>query len=91
MAFIDFIRSNFSIEIKTRSFIRSNLVGLLLGLLILIDVEVSELIAVLGDGDDAQPIAELVLLQELLGQVLQVSMMKTKRQKLNINLLESGC
>ncbi len=50
----------------------NNLFGLL-SLLVLIDVEVSQLVGVLAVGNDTEPIAELVLLQELLGQVLQVS------------------
>ena len=59
----------------------SNLVGLLLSIFILIDVEVSELIAVLADGNDTQPIAELELLQKSLGQVLQVSIENEKKKK----------
>ena len=52
----------------------------LLGILILIvrflvvDLEVSELIAVLGVGHNTEPVPEVVLLQVLLGEVLQVSL-----------------
>lgn len=41
---------------------------------ILVDVEVTELIGVLVRGDDVEPVTKLVLLQELLSQVLQVSL-----------------
>ena len=52
----------------------------LLGILILIvrflvvDLEVSELVAVLGVGNHTQPVSQVVLLQVLLGEVLQVSL-----------------
>ena len=52
----------------------------LLGILILIvrflvvNLEVSELVAVLGVGNHTQPVSQVVLLQVLLGEVLQVSL-----------------
>ena len=49
------------------------LVALLFAILVLVDVEVSQLVRVLGSGDHTQPIAKLVLLQELLGQILEIS------------------
>lgn len=44
----------------------------LLLLLILVDLEVAQLIALLGVGYDPQPVPEVVLLQVLLGEILQV-------------------
>ena len=52
---------------------RNNLL-FILGFLIVGDVEVTELEGLLVGGNDAQPIADLVLLQELLGEVLQVAL-----------------
>jgi len=44
---------------------------LVVGLLV-VDLEVSQLVGVLGGGNNSQPIPEVVLLQVLLGQVLQI-------------------
>lgn len=44
----------------------------LLFLIILVDLEVSEFVALLVSSDDTQPVTEVVLLQVLLGQVLEV-------------------
>lgn len=41
--------------------------------IILVNVEVTELISVLGRGNNVHEIAQLVLFQELLGQVLEVT------------------
>merc|ERR1719461_1783400 len=41
---------------------------------LIVDLEVSELVAVLGAGDHTQPVPQVVLLQILLGEVLQVSL-----------------
>lgn len=41
-------------------------------LFILIDLEVAQLVALLGVGHDPQPVPEVVLLQILLGKILQV-------------------
>ena len=50
-----------------------NLIFILLFLFILVDLEVAQLIALLGVGHNAQPVTEIVLLQVLLGQIFQVS------------------
>ena len=42
--------------------------------LLIVDLEVSELVAVLGVGYNTEPVPEVVLLQVLLGEVLQVSL-----------------
>lgn len=39
---------------------------------VVVDLEIAELVGVLGRGDDAQPVAEVVLLQVLLREVLQI-------------------
>merc|ERR1719334_862 len=53
----------------------SLLVALLISLLlVVVDLEVAQLVRVLGGRDDTQPVPELVLLQVLLGEVLQVSL-----------------
>merc|ERR1719384_94458 len=41
-------------------------------IILIVDLEVSELVAVLGGSNNAEPIPQVVLLQVLLGQVLQV-------------------
>ena len=46
---------------------------LIVGLLV-VDLEVSELIAVLGVGHNTEPVPEVVLLQVLLGEVLEISL-----------------
>lgn len=40
------------------------------------NVEVSNFIGALGGGDDAQIVSQILLLEELLGQVLDVSLRK---------------
>lgn len=47
---------------------------LILSLLIVGNVEVTELEGLLVSGNNAQPVTDLVLLQELLGKVLQVAL-----------------
>lgn len=44
----------------------------LLFLFILVDLEVAQLVALLGVGHDPQPVSEVVLFQVLLSEVLQV-------------------
>lgn len=41
-------------------------------LLVLVDLEVAQLVALFAVSHDAQPVTEVVLLQVLLGQVLQI-------------------
>lgn len=53
---------------KRNLFLRS------LGFLVLVNVEVTELIRIFGRGNDVHEIAQLVLLQELLCQVLEVAL-----------------
>lgn len=50
----------------------SALIFLLL-LLILVDLEVAQFVTLLGVGHNPQPVPEVVLLQVLLGEILQVS------------------
>lgn len=50
----------------------SGLIFVLLLLLVLVDLEVAQLVALLGVGHDPQPVPEVVLFQILLGEVLQV-------------------
>lgn len=50
------------------------LLVLLFLLLIFVDVEVSELIGTLSGCDNSQPVSQLLLLEELLCQVLQISL-----------------
>lgn len=52
---------------------RGRLLGLLLLLLLVVDVEVAELVRGLVGGNHAQPVADLLLLQVLLRQVLDVA------------------
>ena len=47
--------------------------SLLFGLLILINVEVSQLVGLLCVGNDAEPISQFILFQEFLCQIFQVS------------------
>merc|ERR1719431_1647852 len=42
--------------------------------LLIVDLEVSQLVAVLGAGNHTQPVPQVVLLQILLSEVLQVSL-----------------
>merc|ERR1712137_1359054 len=53
----------------------SGIIDLLLVILNLVvdDVEEAELVDTLGGGNDAEPVTELLLLEELLGEVLQVA------------------
>merc|ERR1712026_325093 len=44
----------------------------LLVLFLVVDLEVSEFVGILGGGDHAKPVPQVVLLEVLLGQVLQV-------------------
>lgn len=46
----------------------------LLSLLVVRDVEELDLVALLGGGDDAEPVTQLLLAQVLLGQVLEVAL-----------------
>ena len=39
---------------------------------LVVDLEVTELVGVLGGGDHTQPVPQVVLLQVLLGQVLEI-------------------
>ena len=55
---------------------------LLLGsgfLITLVDVEVLELVRGLADSEDAEPVTEFLLLQELLGEVLEVALLVLHR------------
>jgi ribosomal RNA-processing protein 12 len=54
------------------SLLRNNLLLLLLALVV-DDVVEAELVDTLGGGDNAQPVTELLLLEVLLGQVLEVA------------------
>merc|ERR1719158_165505 len=51
---------------------QSLLVALFLLIILVVDLEVSELVAVLGGSNHAEPVPQIVLLQVLLGQVLEV-------------------
>merc|ERR550525_2233284 len=62
-----------------RGGIQHNNIGLFVGLvlvvrLLIVDLEVSELVAVLGASHHTQPVPQVVLLQILLGEVLEVSL-----------------
>merc|ERR1712157_609689 len=50
----------------------SLLVALFFLVILIVDLEVSELVAVLGGSNHAEPVPQVVLLQVLLGQVLEV-------------------
>lgn len=50
----------------------TNLIFIFLLLFILVNLEVAQLVALLCVGNDAQPVTKIVLLQVLLGQILQV-------------------
>jgi hypothetical protein len=68
-------RVNQSQRIADQYLLVSLLAGLLLSLLlILVDVKVAELIGLLASANNADPVTELVLLQKLLGQVLDVTL-----------------
>merc|ERR1719264_2160533 len=47
-------------------------VVLILLVVLVVDLEVAELVGVLGGGDDAQPVPQVVLFEVLLGEVLEV-------------------
>merc|ERR1719325_437514 len=47
---------------------------LFLLIVVVVDLEVSQLVAVLGVGNHTQPVPQVVLLQVLLGEVLQVAL-----------------
>lgn len=53
----------------------------LLFLFVLIDLEVAQFVALLGVRHDPQPVPEVVLLQVLLGQILQVPARNTEPSK----------
>ena len=53
---------------------RSLFVFVFLFFLVIVDLEVAELIRVLGGGNNAQPVSQVVLLQVLLGEILQVTL-----------------
>merc|ERR1719433_957739 len=50
------------------------LVVLFLLIVVVVDLEVSQLVAVLSVGNHTQPVPQVVLLQVLLGEVLQVAL-----------------
>lgn len=56
-------------QTRVSSFEGSNLLVILIAVL-RDDVEEAELVDTLGGGDDAEPVTELLLLQELLGAVV---------------------
>lgn len=65
------------IEIYIRSLEVGAIQGLFVVLLLVVrflvvDLEVTELVGVLGGGDHTQPVPQVVFLQVLLGQVLQI-------------------
>ena len=49
------------------------LVILFLLIVVVVDLEVSQLVAVLGVGNHTQPVPQVVFLQVLLGQILKVT------------------
>lgn len=51
---------------------KANLLVILIGVIV-DDVEELELVDTTGGGDDTEPVTELLLLEELLGQVLEVA------------------
>lgn len=55
----------------------------LLFLFVLVDLEVAQLVALLGVRHHPQPVPEVVLLQVLLGQILQVPARNTTQDKEN--------
>lgn len=63
--------------------VMSDLILLFL-LLILVDLEVAQLVALLGVSHDPQPVPEVVLLQILLGEILQVP--ETKEEEENTTM-----
>ncbi len=59
----------YSVDSKNRLF-----VVLFLLVLLVVDLEVSQLVGVLRSGDDAEPIAQVVLLQVLFREVLEIAL-----------------
>ena len=57
-----------------KEFMESLFVLVFLFLLIVVDLEVSEFIRILGCGNYTEPISQVILLKVLLGQILQVSL-----------------
>ena len=57
---------------KTLYKIKSLFVLVFFLLFVIVDLEVSELIRVLGGGNDTEPVPQIVLLQVFLGQILQI-------------------
>ena len=53
-------------------------------------MEVAEFVGVSVDGDDAEPVPEGVPLQVLLGQVLEISVISSRRGRGGADLLEKG-
>merc|ERR1712168_1762881 len=51
-----------------------HLIIILLFLFLVVDLEVAELVGVLGGCHDAEPIAQVVLLQVLFGEILKVTL-----------------
>lgn len=66
-------RSN-SLFLFSRHAAKSKTLLLVLLITLVGDVEVTELEGLLVGGNDAQPVADLVLLEETLGQVLEVAL-----------------
>lgn len=59
-------------------------------ILLLVDVKVTELVAVLGISNDVEPVTEFVGLQVLLGQVLKVALAVAVAGGSDNNLVTSG-
>lgn len=59
---------------KVKISLKINCLFLILILILVGDVEVTELIGTLVRGNDTEPVTELVLLEELLGKVLEVTL-----------------
>lgn len=58
---------------KTASDPLGVLIFFFLFLLVLVDLEIPQLVALLRVGNNTQPVAQIVLLQIFLGQVLEIS------------------
>ena len=69
---------------RTTLFDNENLLIVLFLLVLIVDLEVSQLICLLVSSNHAKPIPQVVLLKVLLGQVLQIS----ERKILTLNKLE---
>lgn len=70
---ISFICPKFSHNPKQQSSVKKLRLLVVLVSLVVDNVEELELVDALGGGDDAEPVTELLLLEELLGQVLEVA------------------